>query len=165
MCTMILAIYTLVHVVISLAGIFSGFVVLFGLLAGKRLDGWTKFFLITTVATSVTGFFFPLHGFTPAIGVGIISLLVLSIAIFARYPCQLAGRWRWIYVVTAMIALYLNVFVAIVQAFEKAPVLKVLAPTQSEPPFKLTQLVVLALFVVLTIVGVIRFRLEPVRAV
>ncbi len=165
MCTMILAIYTLVHVVISLAGIFSGFVVLFGLLAGKRLDGWTKFFLITTVATSVTGFFFPLHGFTPAIGVGIISLLVLSIAIFARYPRQLAGRWRWIYVVTAMIALYLNVFVAIVQAFEKAPVLKALAPTQSEPPFKLTQLVVLALFVVLTIVGVIRFRLEPVRAV
>ena len=165
MCTMILAIYTLVHVVISLAGIFSGFVVLFGLLAGKRLDGWTKFFLITTVATSVTGFFFPLHGFTPAIGVGIISLLVLSIAIFARYPRQLAGRWRWIYVVTAMIALYLNVFVAIVQAFEKVPVLKALAPTQSEPPFKLTQLVVLALFVVLTIVGVIRFRLEPVRAV
>ena len=162
---MILAVYTLVHVVISLAGIFSGFVVLFGLLAGKRLDGWTKFFLITTVATSVTGFFFPLHGFTPAIGVGIISLLVLSIAIFARYPRQLAGRWRWIYVVTAMIALYLNVFVAIVQAFEKAPVLKALAPTQSEPPFKLTQLVVLALFVVLTIVGVIRFRLEPVRAV
>ncbi len=165
MCTMILAVYTLVHVVISLAGIFSGFVVLFGLLAGKRLDGWTKFFLITTVATSVTGFFFPLHGFTPAIGVGIISLLVLSIAIFARYPRQLAGRWRWIYVVTAMIALYLNVFVAIVQAFEKVPVLKALAPTQSEPPFKLTQLVVLALFVVLTIVGVIRFRLEPVRAV
>ena len=162
---MILAIYTLAHVVISLAGIFSGFVVLFGLLAGKRLDGWTKFFLITTVATSVTGFFFPLHGFTPAFGVGIISLLVLSIAIFARYPRQLAGRWRWIYVVTAMIALYLNVFVAIVQAFEKAPVLKVLAPTQSEPPFKLTQLVVLVLFVVLTIVGVIRFRLEPVRAV
>ncbi len=165
MCTMILAIYTLVHVVISLAGIFSGFVVLFGLLAGKRLDGWTKFFLITTVATSVTGFFFPFHGFTPAIGVGIISLLVLSVAIFARYPRQLAGRWRWIYVVTAMIALYLNVFVAIVQAFEKVPVLKALAPTQSEPPFKLTQLVVLALFVVLTIVGVIRFRLEPVRAV
>ena len=162
---MILAVYTLVHVVISLAGIFSGFVVLFGLLAGKRLDGWTKFFLITTVATSVTGFFFPLHGFTPAIGVGIISLLVLSIAIFARYPRQLAGRWRWIYVVTAMIALYLNVFVAIVQAFEKVPVLKALAPTQSEPPFKLTQLVVLVLFVVLTIVGVIRFRLEPVRAV
>jgi len=91
--------------------------------------------------------------------------LVLSIAIFARYPRQLAGRWRWIYVVTAMIALYLNVFVAIVQAFEKVPVLKALAPTQSEPPFKLTQLVVLALFVVLTIVGVIRFRLEPVRAV
>jgi uncharacterized membrane protein len=161
---MILTIYTLVHVVISLVGIFSGFVVLFGLLAGKRLDGWTKWFLITTVATSVTGFFFPFHGFTPAIGVGIISLLVLSIAIFARYPRQLAGHWRWIYVVTAMIALYLNVFVAIVQAFEKVPVLKALAPTQSEPPFKLTQLVVLVLFVVIAIVAVIRFRSEQVRA-
>ena len=162
---MILAIYTLVHVVISLAGIFSGFVVLFGLLAGKRLDGWTKFFLITTVATSVTGFFFPLHGFTPAIGVGIISLLVLSIAIFARYPRQLAGRWRWIYVVTAMIALYLNVFVGVVQAFQKIPALNAMAPTQTEPPFKLTQLVVVALFIVLTIVAAIRFRPEPDRAV
>jgi hypothetical protein len=151
-------------VLISLAGIFSGFVVLLGLLAAKRLNGWTALFLATTVATSVTGFFFPFHGFTPAIGVGIISLLVLSIAIFARYPRQLAGHWRWIYVVTAMIALYLNVFVGIVQGFEKVPVLKALAPTQSEPPFKLTQLIVLGLFVVLTIVGVIRFRLEPVRA-
>jgi len=158
---MILHIYTIVHVLISLAGIFSGFV---GLLAAKRLNGWTALFLATTVATSVTGFFFPFHGFTPAIGVGIISLLVLSIAIFARYPRQLAGHWRWIYVVTAMIALYLNVFVGIVQGFEKVPVLKALAPTQSEPPFKLTQLVVLALFVVLAIVAVIRFRSEQVCA-
>jgi len=161
---MILHIYTIVHVLISLAGIFSGFVVLLGLLAAKRLNGWTALFLATTVATSVTGFFFPFHGFTPAIGVGIISLLVLSIAIFARYPRQLAGHWRWIYVVTAMIALYLNVFVGIVQGFEKVPVLKALAPTQSEPPFKLTQLVVLALFVVLAIVAVIRFRSEQVCA-
>jgi len=160
---MILEIYTLLHVIISLIGIFSGLVVLFGLLGGKRLDGWTKWFLITTVLTSVTGFFFPFHGFTPAIGVGIISLLVLAVAIYARYPRQLAGHWRWIYVVTAVIALYFNVFVAVVQAFEKVPALKVMAPTQTESPFKLTQLVVLALFVVLGIVAVIRFRNEPIR--
>jgi hypothetical protein len=160
---MILEIYTLLHVIISLIGIFSGLVVLFGLLSAKHLDGWTKWFLITTVLTSVTGFFFPFHGFTPAIGVGIISLLVLAVAIYARYPRQLAGHWRWIYVVTAVIALYFNVFVAVVQAFEKVPALKVMAPTQTEPPFKLTQLVVLALFVVLGIVAAIRFRNEPIR--
>jgi len=160
---MILEIYTLLHVIISLIGIFSGLVVLFGLLSAKHLDGWTKWFLITTVLTSVTGFFFPFHGFTPAIGVGIISLLVLAGAIYARYPRQLAGHWRWIYVVTAVIALYFNVFVAVVQAFEKVPALKVMAPTQTEPPFKLTQLVVLALFVVLGIVAAIRFRNEPIR--
>jgi hypothetical protein len=160
---MILEIYTLLHVIISLIGIFSGFVVLFGLLSAKNLDGWTKWFLITTVLTSVTGFFFPFHGFTPAIGVGIISLLVLAVAIYARYPRQLAGHWRWIYVVTAVIALYFNVFVAVVQAFEKMPGLKVMAPTQTEPPFKLTQLVVLALFIVLGIVAAIRFRNEPIR--
>ncbi len=149
--------------IISLIGIFCGLVVLFGLLSAKHLDGWTKWFLITTVLTSVTGFFFPFHGFTPAIGVGIISLLVLAVAIYARYPCQLAGHWRWIYVVTAVIALYFNVFVAVVQAFERVPALKVMAPTQTEPPFKLTQLVVLALFVVLGIVAAIRFRNEPIR--
>jgi hypothetical protein len=161
---MILEIYTLLHVIISLIGIFSGLVVLFGLLSAKHLDGWTKWFLITTVLTSATGFFFPFHGFTPAIGVGIISLLVLAVAIYARYPRQLAGHWRWIYVVTAVIALYFNVFVAVVQAFEKVPALKVMAPTQTEPSFKLTQLVVLALFVVLGIVAAIRFRNEPIRA-
>ena len=160
---MILEIYTLLHVIISLIGIFSGLVVLFGLLGGKRLDCWTKWFLITTVLTSVTGFFFPFHGFTPAIGVGIISLLVLAVAIYARYPRQLAGHWRWIYVVTAVVALYFNVFVAVVQAFEKVPALKLMAPTQTEPPFKLTQLVVLALFVVLGIVAAIRFRNEAIR--
>ena len=162
---MILRIYTIIHTLISLMGIFTGFVVLFGLLAGKRLDGWTRWFLITTVLTSVTGFFFPFHGFTPAHGVGITSLLVLTVAIFARYPRQLAGAWRWIYVVTAVITLYLNVFVGIVQAFEKIPALKAIAPTQTEPPFKLTQLVVLVLFVLITIVAAIRFRPEPVRAV
>ena len=128
------------------------------MLAGERLDGWTKWFLITTVLTSVTGFFFPFHGFTPAHGVGIMSLLLLAVAIFARYPRQLAGAWRWIYVVTAVIALYLNLFVGVVQGFLKVPALHVMAPTQTEPPFKLTQLVVLALFIVLGIVAAIRFR-------
>ena len=160
---MILHIYTIIHVLISLVGIFTGLIVLFGMLAGKRLDGWTKWFLITTVLTSVTGFFFPFHGFTPAIALGIMSLIVLAVAIFARYPRQLAGSWRWIYVVTAVITLYLNVFVGIVQAFEKIPALKAIAPTQTEPPFKLTQLIVLALFILLGIVTAIRFRPEPAR--
>jgi hypothetical protein len=152
---MILPIYTIVHVLISVVGIFTGLIVLFGMLAG-----WTKWFLATTVLTSVTGFFFPFHGFTPAIGLGIISLLVLAVAIYARYPRQLAGHWRWIYVVTAVVALYFNVFVSVVQSFEKIPALHAFAPTQTEPPFKFTQLVVLALFAVLTIIAAIRFRLE-----
>ncbi len=155
---MILHIYTILHTLISFVAIFTGLIVLFGMLAGERLDGWTKWFLITTVLTSVTGFFFPFHGFTPAHGVGIMSVLVLAVAIFARYPRLLAGAWRWIYVVTAVIALYLNVFVGVVQAFLKVPALHVMAPTQTEPPFKLTQLVVLALFIVLGIVAAIRFR-------
>jgi hypothetical protein len=161
---MILHVYTIIHTLISLVGIFTGLVVLFGMLAGKRLDGWTKWFLITTVLTSVTGFFFPFHGFTPAYGVGIISLLVLAVAIFARYPRHLGGAWRWIYVVTAVIALYLNVFVGVVQAFLKVPALHAMAPTQTEPPFKLTQLAVLALFALLGIVAAIRFRPAPIPA-
>jgi hypothetical protein len=156
-----LTVLTLVHVVISLIGIFSGFVVLFGLLSGKRLDGWTALFLTTTVATSVTGFFFPVHRFMPSHAVGIISLLVLAIAIYARYFHQLQRGWRKTYVITAVVAFYLNVFVGIVQAFQKVPALKELAPTQSEPPFKLTQLVVLAIFVALAIFAASRFRSEP----
>ena len=160
---MILAAYTLVHVLISLAGIFSGLVVLSGLLTSKRLDGWTTLFLATTVATSVTGFFFPFHGLTPALVVGIISLVVLAVAIYARYPRHLTGVWRKIYVVGAVVALYLNVFVLIVQSFLKVPALKALAPTQSEPPFKLTQLAVLMLFVVLGIIATIRYRDDVAR--
>jgi hypothetical protein len=158
---MILRAYTIIHTLISLIGIFTGLIVLFGLLAGKRLDGWTKWFLITTVLTSVTGFFFPFHGFTPAIALGIMSLIVLAVAIFARYPRHLAGHWRWIYVVTSVIALYFNVFVLVVQTFEKIPALHAMAPTQTEPPFKLTQLVVLAIFVLLGIIAAIRFRPTP----
>ena len=158
---MILRAYTIIHTLISLIGILTGLIVLVGLLAGKRLDGWTKWFLITTVLTSVTGFFFPFHGFTPAIALGIMSLIVLAVAIFARYPRQLAGHWRWIYVVTAVIALYFNVFVLVVQTFEKIPGLHAMAPTQTEPPFKLTQLVILAIFVLLGIIAAIRFRPMP----
>jgi hypothetical protein len=160
---MILQIYTIIHTLISLVALFAGFVVLFGLLTGNRIDGWTKWFLISAVATTVTGFFFPFHGITPAIKLGIISSVVLVITIYARYAKHLTGAWRWIYVVGASLALYFNVFVAIVQSFEKIPALKAMAPTQSEPPFKLTQLVALALFVLLTLVAVIRFRPEPVR--
>jgi hypothetical protein len=149
---------------ISLVAIFTGLVVVFGMVGGKRLDGWTKWFLVTAVATTITGFFFPFHGFTPAIGLGIISLPFLALTIFARYPKHLAGRWRWIYVIGAVICLYFNLFVAVVQAFEKIPALHAMAPTQTEQPFKFTQLVVLAIFVLLGIIAAIRFRPEPVSA-
>jgi len=157
--------YTLVHVVISLVGILSGLVVLFGLVVGKRLDGWTEIFLTTTVTTSVTGFGFPFHGITPAIVVGIISLAVLAVALYALYGRHLSGAWSKIYVVGALVALYLNVFVLIVQLFLKVPGLKALAPTQTEPPFKLTQLAVLVVFAVLTVVASIRFHSETLRTV
>jgi hypothetical protein len=161
---MILHIYTIIHTLISLVAIFTGFAVLFGLLAGNRVDGWTKWFLITAVATTVTGFFFPFHGITPAIKLGIISSVVLVVTIYARYAKRLAGAWRWIYAVGAVLTLYFNVFVGIVQSFEKIPALNAMAPTQTEPPFKLTQLVVLALFFVLAIIAAIRFRPEPAHA-
>lgn len=154
--------FTQVHVVLSLVGILSGFVVMFGLLTGKRMNGWTALFLATTVATSVTGFGFPFHRLSPPHIVGIISLVVLAVAIVARYPLHLAGAWRWIYVITSVIALYLNVFVGIVQAFQKIPALKAIAPHQSEP-FVVTQLVLVALFVVLAIMATRRFRIEPLR--
>jgi len=151
--------FTIIHVIISLIAIGSGFIVLIGLLAGRLLDGWTAFFLAMTAATSVTGFFFPFYGFTPAIGVGIISLVVLAIALVARYARHLAGAWRWIYAVSAMAALYLNFFVLIVQSFQKIPALKALAPTQSEPPFLVAQVLALLLFVVLMILAAIKFRI------
>ncbi len=158
---MILQIYTIIHTLISLIAIFTGIVVVFGMLAGAQLNGWTKWFLITAVATTVTGFFFPFHGFTPAIGLGIISLPFLALTIYARYSKRLGGAWRWIYAIGAVICLYFNLFVLVVQLFEKVPALHAMAPTQTEPPFKLTQLVVLALFVLLGIVAAIRFRADP----
>jgi hypothetical protein len=150
--------YTLVHVAISLVGIFSGIIVMFGLLSAKRLDGWTALFLATTVATSLTGFGFPFVKLLPSHIVGVISLVALAIAILARYARHLAGAWRATYVITAMIALYLNVFVLVVQSFLKIPALHAMAPTGSEPPFVVAQVTVLVLFIVLTALAVKKFR-------
>jgi hypothetical protein len=151
---------TLVHVAISLVGIASGFGVLSGLLAATLFPRWTAVFL----ATTVTGFFFPFRGFTPAFTVGLISLLPLAAANYALYVRRLAGAWRKTFVVSALTALYLNVFVLIAQMFLKVPPLSALAPTQSEPPFLVTQLLVLALFIPLAIAAAKRFRSEPIRA-
>jgi hypothetical protein len=159
------ATYTLVHVLISLAGIGSGFVVMYGLLTGQRLDRWNAIFLVTTVATSVTGFGFPFTHLSPAHKVGILSLVALAIAVVARYVLHLAGAWRRTYVVCAALALYFNVFVLVVQLFEKVPVLRALAPTQKEASFLVSQLVVLAFFVAVTIVAVKRSHGEPVAVV
>jgi hypothetical protein len=150
--------YTFVHVALSLIGIAAGIIVLFGWLADVRLPGWTALFLSTTVLTSVTGFGFPFSTLLPSHIVGIISLIVLAVALYALYGAHLSGAWRWIYLVTATIALYLNVFVLIVQAFIKIPALNALAPTQAEAPFVATQGAVLVVFVVLGLLASRRFR-------
>jgi hypothetical protein len=150
--------YTLTHVAISLIAIVAGFVVLAGLLRGKRLDGWTGVFLVTTTATSLTGFGFPFERLLPSHIVGAISLVVLTVAVLARYTYRLANAWRPTHVITAVAALYFNVFVLIVQTFQKVPALAALAPTQSEPPFAITQLIVLLAFLVLGYRAVVTFR-------
>jgi hypothetical protein len=150
--------FTFVHVVISLVGIASGLVVLVGLLTGKWLDGWTALFLLSTAATSLTGFGFPFDHLLPSHIVGIISLVTLAAAAAARYGFHLVGPWRWVYVAGAVISLYFNVFVLIVQLFLKVPSIHALAPTQAEPPFAIVQGAVLVVFVVLGIVAAIRFR-------
>jgi hypothetical protein len=156
--------FTLVHVLISLAGIVSGFIVVYGLLTGKQLNGWTATFLATTILTSVTGFLFPVEHILPSHIVGVISLVVLAIALVARYVRHMEGSWRSIYVVCAMLALYLNVFVAVIQSFLKIPAVHALAPTQKEPPFLVAQLGVLAVFVVLGVFAVKKFRIAPIAA-
>jgi hypothetical protein len=149
-----------VHVALSLIGIVSGLVVLYGLLTGRPLGGWTALFLATTILTSITGFPLAPFGFDPARAVGVVSLVLLALAVAALYLFRLAGAWRQVYVGSAIAALYLNVFVGVVQAFQKLPFLQPLAPTQSEPPFLVAQVAVLALFIVLGIVAVIRFHPE-----
>jgi hypothetical protein len=148
----------LIHVVISVIGVIAGLVVLGGLVAGARLEGWTALFLMTTTLTSITGFGFPTAGVSPAQVVGGLSLVALAACLAARYWMKLAGGWRTTYVATAAVATYLNVFVLVVQLFAKTPALAQLAPTQQEAPFALTQALVLALFVWLGWAAVRGFR-------
>lgn len=139
--------FTLIHVLLSVVGIVAGLVVVGGFMAGARLNGWTGLFLATTILTSVTGFGFPFTSVSPAHVVGAISLVLLAACLVAGYRQPLAGRRRATYVITAVAALYLNVFVLVVQLFAKTPALAQLAPTQSEAPFAVTQALILALFV------------------
>jgi len=155
-----LPVFTLVHIIISLIGIAAGFGVLYGFLASRDLPSWTNAFLIFTILTSVTGYFFPFERVLPSHVVGAVSLVVLAVAVAALYAFRLAGAWRWIYVTAAVAALYLNTFVLMVQTFIKNPALKELVPTQSEPPFVITQGLLLLAFVVLGIVAARRFRPE-----
>jgi hypothetical protein len=149
--------FTWFHTLLSIVAIISGAVVMADMLRSRDSGGWTGLFLITAVATSVTGFGFPFTKFLPSHGVGVVSLVVLAATLLARYAFGLAGAWRWIYAVGLMIAFYLNVFVLVAQLFIKVPALKQLAPTGSEPPFAIAQLVVLVVFVVLSFVAVRRF--------
>jgi hypothetical protein len=156
--------FTLVHVWLSFVGIGSGLLVAYGFQKGKAFDGATAIFLVTTVLTNVTGFLFPVEHILPSHVVGAISLVVLAVAILGRCVLHLAGAWRWIYVVCAAMALYLNVLVGVIQSFLKVPALKALAPTQKEAPFLVAQLAVLALFVVLGIFAVRKFHVDRIAA-
>jgi len=150
--------FTTLHVLISLVAIASGLIVLLAMIANRRLDGLTAFFLVTTILTSVTGFFFHSKAFGPPHIVGVISLVVLAASLFALYVRKLAGVWRPVYVVTAVLALYLNCFVLVVQAFQKIAFLNAFAPTGSEPPFAAAQGATLVLFVILGFLAVRRYR-------
>ncbi len=159
-----IATFTILHVIISLIAIVSGVYVVIAMVGGSKPAGWTALFLLTTVLTSATGFLFPIAHFTPAVGTGIVSLVVLVFALVALYGKHLAGSWRWIYVVTAIAALYFNVLVLIVQAFLKVSFLHPLAPKGNEPPFLIAQTVALLVFAALGIAAVIRFHPAPLRS-
>jgi hypothetical protein len=150
--------FTFVHVLLSLVGIVSGFVVVAGLLRSERHGGWTAIFLLTTLATSITGFALPADRFLPSHGVGLISFVVLAASIVGLYLFRLVGGWRRIYVVSTVAALYFNFFVLVVQAFRKIPALHALAPTESEPPFAIVQGIVLVVFVVVGFLATRSFR-------
>ena len=168
---MTLQTFTVVHVIITLIAITTSFIVMFGMLGGHRLPAWTAICLLFTVLTSVTGFMFPIKGFTPALGTGIVSSVLLIAALIALYAKHLRGAWRWIYVVTAVAAFWINFFVLIVQSFEKVSLLNPAAP-QLGPPFPepvntdfaIAQAVALAFFIVVGVVAVIRFRPAPTAA-
>jgi len=163
---MSLSTFTTLHVIISLIGIVSGIVVMFRLLGSRRTPGWTALFLLTTILTSATGFLFPFTQLLPSHMIGILSLVLLAIACLALYGMKLAGPWRWIYVVTAMVSLYLNIFVLVIQGFLKVPALHALAPSvpPAEPPFAVAQGLVLLFFILVIIGGVKRFRPPPTFA-
>jgi hypothetical protein len=150
--------FTWFHTIISMIALVAGFPVLFGLIEGRLRNGWTALFLVTAVATDVTGFMFPFETLLPSHYLGILSLLVLAAAVLGRYTFRLAGAWRWIYAAAVGAALYFLVFVTIVQAFGKIAALHTLAPTQSELPFTAAQGVALAVFVVLSVAAARRIR-------
>jgi hypothetical protein len=149
--------FTLIHTLISLIAITAGLVVMGGLMAERRLDGWIGLFLVTTALTSITGFMFPLTQLIASHYVGFISLLILPPVIYARYRKHLLGKWRGVFVVGTALTLYLNFFVLVVQLFRRVPALLVSAPTQKEPPFVVTQILVLALFAVLSVAAFKKF--------
>src|SRR4051794_3681059 len=153
-----------IHVLVSLIGIISGLVVVYGLLTGRPFGAWTAVFLAATIVTSLTGFPLPSFGLSPGRLIGIISLVLLALAVAALYGFRLAGAWRWIYVGSAVTALYLNIFIGIVQSFQKLSFLSPLAPTQSEPPFLVTQFAVLALFIAVGVLAAMRFHPETKAA-
>jgi hypothetical protein len=155
---MSLALFTQVHVAISLIGIAAGFLVIFGMMASKKMVLWTELFLITTALTSITGFMFPFKGVTPGIVIGILSLVVLLFAVIARYGGHLAGGWRGTWVISAVVAQFFNFLVLVVQSFEKVPALHALAPTGKEMPLKLAQVLTLVLFIALGAVAYRKFR-------
>jgi hypothetical protein len=163
---MSLSAFTTLHVIISLIGIVSGLVAMFGLLGSNRMPGMTALFLLTTILTSATGFLFPFEKLLPSHIIGILSLVLLAIACIALYAMKLSGAWRWIYVVTAMVSLYLNVFVLVIQSFLKIPALTALAPGNppSGPVFAVVQGIVLVFFVLMVIGAVRRFRPVPTFA-
>jgi hypothetical protein len=153
-----LSAFTTLHVIISLVGIAAGMGMLLAMLQNRRSERWTAVFLATTVVTGVTGFMFPYHGFLPSHAFGVVSLVVLAAAIAAFYPQRLVGPWRPAFIVSALLALYLNAFVAIVQAFQKIPFMRVFAPTQTEAPFAIAQLVLLIAFLGLGFLALRQFR-------
>lgn len=155
--------FTLIHTALSLIALASGIVVALGLVGSRTLGAWSAIFLLTAVATSATGFGFPFDHFLPSHWLGVLSLIVLALAILARYVFHYAGAWRWLYVLGIVLAVYFDAFVAIVQAFLKVPALTALAPTQSEPPFLVAQVAALAVFAAIAILGVFRFRPRAVR--
>ena len=150
--------FTQFHVVLSLVGILSGLIVLYGLLTANRMPRMTLLFLVTTVLTSVTGFFFHRDHIMPSHIVGIISLVFLGVTMLALYAYHLRGFWRAVYVIGAVISLYLTVFVLVVQAFQKVPALHAFAPNGNEPPFAIAQGCVLLVFIVFGVLAVKRFR-------